>query len=177
MEKEIEIRRRTIARQIESAMTRAGMSRSALAAALGKKPSVITEWLSGRHNFTSDLLAQISFVLGTDITGVEGYEIPSHHTLEDPSASLYSIDNISLKPVEYRSLEMQSKAIGVSLRSYAELILAREARKHPVVEKDAEVQKTSAFLATCLGAWEGDDFDSVEESLSTMRTMREVKPL
>ncbi len=42
-----------------------------LADALGKNPSVITKWLSGTHNFTSDTLADIGNVLHIDLLNIK----------------------------------------------------------------------------------------------------------
>ncbi|MCQ2147051.1 MAG: helix-turn-helix domain-containing protein, partial [Bacteroidales bacterium] len=109
MKENLEIRRRITAEQIKYAMTKAGMTRSQLAAALGKKPSVITQWLSGKHNFTIDSLAEISSVLGQQITGVDerlntknivsGYGTEDQKeigVLYDSCSAEFSIDHIEL---------------------------------------------------------------------------------
>lgn len=44
-----------------------GWNRVELAAKLGKKPSVITRWLSGTHNFTTDTLSDIQEILGIQL--------------------------------------------------------------------------------------------------------------
>jgi transcriptional regulator with XRE-family HTH domain len=45
-------------------------TRSAFADAVGQKPSVVTKWLSGTHNFTADTLWLISKVLHVDFLPV-----------------------------------------------------------------------------------------------------------
>jgi ribosome-binding protein aMBF1 (putative translation factor) len=42
-----------------------------LAEALEQNPSVITKWLSGTHNFTSDTLSDIEEVLGISLLVVQ----------------------------------------------------------------------------------------------------------
>jgi len=41
-------------------MTQRGISKKELAKSLGKRPSEITRWLSGQHNFTIRTLSMIS---------------------------------------------------------------------------------------------------------------------
>lgn len=63
-------RRMRTAIQIEEAMRERKVSKTQLAQIMGRKPSEITKWLSGNQNFTQDLLAEISYYLHADITGV-----------------------------------------------------------------------------------------------------------
>jgi transcriptional regulator with XRE-family HTH domain len=49
--------------QIEDAMRAKGIGKKQFADLLGKKPSVITKWLSGTHNFEINTLTQISYAL------------------------------------------------------------------------------------------------------------------
>ena len=172
-----EIRRRETARQIARAMASVGVSKAELARKLGKSPSAVTSWLSGNHNFTSDLLAEISSVLGTQITGV-GTQITGVGALEDAGVgsvegTMDLVDAICLQPKEYEVLSRKAGSVGVSLRSYVELILGREAR---TVEMSEE-SRTKSFLSNCLGVWSGSDFDSVEEEIYRTRTVRKVEEL
>jgi ribosome-binding protein aMBF1 (putative translation factor) len=52
-----------LAAQIEDAMIVKGIGKKKLADMLGKKPSVITKWLSGTHNFETNTLTEIAKVL------------------------------------------------------------------------------------------------------------------
>lgn len=63
-------RRMRIAIQIAEAMEEQHISKKELAQKMGRKPSEITKWLSGDQNFTSDTLAELSYYLHTEITGV-----------------------------------------------------------------------------------------------------------
>lgn len=56
--------------QIADAMKEQRITKSELAKMMGRRPSEITKWLSGNHNFTSDTLAELSYYLHTPITGV-----------------------------------------------------------------------------------------------------------
>jgi len=53
-----------IAMMIKSELEKKGLSYSQFADKVQKQPSEITRWLSGKHNFTLDTLAQIEVVLG-----------------------------------------------------------------------------------------------------------------
>lgn len=56
--------RMRIAIQIADALEASGMSKKEFARRVGKQQSVITKWLSGTHNFTSDTLVEAQEVLG-----------------------------------------------------------------------------------------------------------------
>lgn len=63
-------RRMRIAIQIADAMEEQHISKKELAQLMGRQPSEITKWLSGDQNFTSDTLAELSYYLHREITGV-----------------------------------------------------------------------------------------------------------
>lgn len=56
-----------LAAQIEDAMIAKGIGKKMLADILGKKPSVITKWLSGTHNFETNTLTEIAKALDIKI--------------------------------------------------------------------------------------------------------------
>jgi antitoxin component HigA of HigAB toxin-antitoxin module len=49
-----------ISDRIYALMTEKGLSKREFADAIGKRPSEITKWLSGQHNFTIATLAKLS---------------------------------------------------------------------------------------------------------------------
>ncbi len=51
-------------------MQEKGLSKKQLADAIGKRPSEITRWLSGEHNFTISTLAMLSTFFGKPIITV-----------------------------------------------------------------------------------------------------------
>lgn len=53
-----------IASEIEVLMRDRGLTKKQFADALGKKPSEVTKWLSGQHNFTIRTLAMLSSFFG-----------------------------------------------------------------------------------------------------------------
>lgn len=61
-----------LAVRIEDAMMAKGWNKSQFAARVGKNPSEITKWLSGTQNFTIDVLTEIAFALGMEITALFG---------------------------------------------------------------------------------------------------------
>lgn len=63
--------RMLIASKISKALNEKGWKKKDLMNAMGKKnASEITRWLSGTHNFTSDLLSDLSYVLGIELLNV-----------------------------------------------------------------------------------------------------------
>ena len=63
-------RRMRTAIQIAEAMEERHISKKELAQMMGRRPSEITKWLSGDQNFTQDILAELSYYLKTEISGV-----------------------------------------------------------------------------------------------------------
>lgn len=63
--------RMMLAAKIKDGMDAKGWKNKHLAKALNQQPSVITKWLSGTHNFTSDTLSDIEDVLGINLLAVE----------------------------------------------------------------------------------------------------------
>lgn len=60
-----------ISNRLDSLMKEKGLSKKQLADAIGKRPSEITRWLSGEHNFTISTLAMLSSFFGQPIISVE----------------------------------------------------------------------------------------------------------
>lgn len=59
-----------ISDRIDFLMHEKGLSKKQLAEALGRRPSEITKWLSGQHNFTIATLAMLSSFFGQPIVTV-----------------------------------------------------------------------------------------------------------
>lgn len=59
-----------ISNKIDSLMQERGLSKKQFAEQLGKRPSEITRWLSGQHNFTVSTLAMLSSFFGKSIISV-----------------------------------------------------------------------------------------------------------
>lgn len=60
-----------ISNRLDALMHEKGLSKKQLADAIGKRPSEITRWLSGEHNFTVSTLARLSAFFGQPIITVE----------------------------------------------------------------------------------------------------------
>ena len=56
--------------RIDALMRERGLSKKQFADALGRRPSEITKWLSGQHNFTLSTLAMLSSFFGQPIITV-----------------------------------------------------------------------------------------------------------
>lgn len=59
-----------ISNRLDLLMQEKGLSKKQLADAIGKRPSEITRWLSGEHNFTISTLAMLSSFFGQPIITV-----------------------------------------------------------------------------------------------------------
>ena len=72
-----------IAKEIDALMREKGLTKKQFADALGKKPSEVTKWLSGQHNFTIRTLAMLSSFFGRPLiqTCPLGYVLPKEEQL------------------------------------------------------------------------------------------------
>ena len=59
-----------ISDRIDMLMRQRGLSKKQFADALGRRPSEVTKWLSGQHNFTIATLAMLSSFFGQPIVTV-----------------------------------------------------------------------------------------------------------
>lgn len=59
-----------ISNKLDALMQERGISKKQLADAIGKRPSEVTRWLSGEHNFTLATLAMLSTFFGKPIISV-----------------------------------------------------------------------------------------------------------
>ena len=60
-----------ISNRLDFLMKEKGLSKQQLADAIGKRPSEITRWLSGEHNFTISTLGMLSSFFGKPIITIE----------------------------------------------------------------------------------------------------------
>ncbi len=65
-----------LAARIEDFVKAKGWSKSQFAEKVGKNPSEITKWFSGTQNFTIDVLTEIAFVLGVELSVLFGKKQP-----------------------------------------------------------------------------------------------------
>lgn len=70
-EQKIMDRKMLLAARIDEAMKAKGMRNVDLAKALKVQPSVVTKWLSGTHNFTTETLWEIGNILGVEFINLE----------------------------------------------------------------------------------------------------------
>jgi len=119
-------RKMRIAAQIEDAMKNAGLTKTQFARLMGKYPSEITRWLSGTHNFTSDLLAEIDVALG--IVREENAFVSSCSFLCDSADGNRAL-TISLTAKQYESLNNKARKAGKTLTQYLENLVASDVRE------------------------------------------------
>lgn len=60
-----------ISNRLDWLMKEKGLSKKQLAESIGKRPSEVTRWLSGEHNFTIATLAMLSTFFGEPIITVQ----------------------------------------------------------------------------------------------------------
>jgi ribosome-binding protein aMBF1 (putative translation factor) len=81
-------RKMRIACIIDDAMKAKGLGKKQFADKVGRKPSEITKWLSGTHNFTIEILADIERVLGVRILNLNGRTKSKHNISGNVSVNL-----------------------------------------------------------------------------------------
>lgn len=75
-----------LAARIADALTARGWSKSEFAARMNQRPSVVTRWLSGTHNFTIDTLSDIEEMLGRSGAPVQLLVVDSVYPAGHPLA-------------------------------------------------------------------------------------------
>ena len=124
--KKTTLRKQAIAaEQIKKALEDRGLSNKQFAELMGRNPSEVSKWLSGKHNFTIALLQEISEVLKSDITGVDnlqslvnGYENNSYANMLTESGISYRASNEL-----YFKIRKRSEELGISGQKYIEQLV------------------------------------------------------
>lgn len=80
-----------LAAKIEDALKAKGWKKLDLANRLNKKPSVITKWISGTHNFTTETLWDIEKLLGINLINI------TNHKNKDIGFSLKGIEILEIQ--------------------------------------------------------------------------------
>lgn len=167
IEAEKTARRQRTTEEIATALERSGLTRKEFAQKMHRVPSEVTRWLSGKHNFTSDLLAEISYVLGVSISGAEDADFESvsiidgykHQCeakyLSDNTISINKYFDISQDSIN--SLKDKARSKGLSLREYIKDILTKAATEH-----------TPSAIDFC-GIWSDDRYPDAGQ-IRTYRT-------
>lgn len=118
LEKQVEFRMK-LASKIDDARKQLGWSKKQLAEKLSKRPSEISKWLSGTHNFTTDTLFDIQLLMGVELINLD--EKPKEQILnfyfevsqtETDKALYYGYG----RPLNYPSLYSKSANIGNTIR-------------------------------------------------------------
>lgn len=155
-------RRRRISEEIAEVLKRKGMTQKEFAGMMDRVPSEVTKWLNGRHNFTTDLLAEISAVLGVEISGIEysssagraadavcgyGCEKSENEVFEDGASY---IDGICLPAGVAEALVCKARRKGVTLREYIRTVLT-----------DIAAENAASAFDFC-GIW-GESYPDIDE--------------
>lgn len=154
MERQVQARRRRIAEEIRIVLDDLGLNRKQFAERMGRQPSEVTRWLSGSHNFTSDLLEEISIALGRPISGAE--DRFSHGA---KGATTTVVDFIDLPDSTARTLTRMARSDGKTLREFIRETLEK------VAEEDAP------RAADFCGIW-SEGYPDADEIRATRTTNR-----
>ena len=171
VESAIIARRKRTAEEILDALEASGMSRKEFATKMGRQPSEVTKWLSGKHNFTSDLLAEISAVLSCPISGAEDRVLDSVHVAGYANKQNYSrlrettciMGGIELPSETTKAFMIKAAESGESLREYIKRLLCEKASEKTV----------SAYDFNGIWANGGPDADEIY-SLRSQNTIKEL---
>jgi transcriptional regulator with XRE-family HTH domain len=113
LEKQVEFRMK-LAAKIDNARKKLGWNKKQLAEKLSKRPSEISKWLSGTHNFTSDTLFDIQVLMGIELINLN--EKPKEQVLrfsfevsQTESGKTYNYGYS--KPINYQRLYSKSANI------------------------------------------------------------------
>lgn len=97
--------RMMLAAKIDNARKKKGWSKKELADKMEKRPSEITKWLSGTHNFTSDTLFDLQYLLECTLINVEEKPMNQilhfHLNLTQTVNTADCIDNVSVPKPKY----------------------------------------------------------------------------
>jgi transcriptional regulator with XRE-family HTH domain len=99
--------RMLIAVRIDELREKLGWNHTELAEKLKKKQSVITKWLSGTHNFTSDTLTEISSAFGMSLgefINPSKSEVINVNVFSVSAESIVKVDNQYTRSEEFASL-------------------------------------------------------------------------
>lgn len=92
-----------LAAKLSDAIKAMGLKKSELAKRLNKRPSEITKWLSGTHNFTIDTLCDLEKELGINLINVENKQVQNiirfHIEITTPANIVYQPGIYSGSPV------------------------------------------------------------------------------
>ncbi len=101
-----------LAARIENFVRDKGWNNMQFAEKLGKNPSEITKWFSGTQNFTTDVLTEIAFTLGVELTtlfGKKEVHVIYHKKIVGMKALLVQ----SKSPTEMKFISDLLKKLGV----------------------------------------------------------------
>lgn len=117
LEKQVEFRMK-LAAKIDNARKKLGWNKKQLAEKLSKRPSEISKWLSGTHNFTSDTLFDIQVLMGIELINLDEKSKEqilrfSFEVSQTESGKKYSYGYN--KPIDYQRLYSKSANIGNSI--------------------------------------------------------------
>jgi transcriptional regulator with XRE-family HTH domain len=96
-------KRMLLAARLDDAIKARGWKQTDFAKAIGKKPSEVSRWLSGAHNFTSDTLFDIEHVLEINIVKVEN--------IKETIVRTYNVSVSMVAPVILKADYKQSQRV------------------------------------------------------------------
>jgi transcriptional regulator with XRE-family HTH domain len=113
LEKQVEFRMK-LAAKIDCTRKKLGWSKKLLAEKLSKRPSEISKWLSGTHNFTSDTLFEIQYIMGVELINIDDKPKSQsiHFSIEVTQKEAISAFSYSHnRPFDYTKLYSKSQGL------------------------------------------------------------------
>lgn len=122
-----------IAKAIINQMEAKGITRRQLAERMGKSPSEVTRWLSGKHNFTVDTLCEISEVIDSEEPSplhkyVSGYASSLEAEVLKDSWQNSAVLSIRIERSSINGLKRMADSAGIGLDTLAGRILKNALR-------------------------------------------------
>lgn len=126
-----------ISNEIYNLMQERGLTKKQFADALGKKPSEVTKWLSGQHNFTIRTIAMLSTFFGKPIirTVSNRYVLP-----EDDELSSMVAEDVA----EYEKKDPEADLLRKALEENRKAMIARNEPELTLDEINAEIAAARA---------------------------------
>lgn len=141
-EYELTEKKMLLAARIDDAIKARGWQKQDLAKALHKRPSEISKWLSGTHNFTTETLWEIEKILGTDLINLQEQDAEETITRFKPAIFFQQVaEKISTGKYEIHTsdLNIVSEPDSIAYSKKGKTRKVKTSKEYPVKLKSLEL--------------------------------------